>query len=50
MFNRLMTPELQARVFEVHPELCFWGFAGHPMQEKKEHSGGMKSAAKPLLN
>jgi len=26
--DRLMTPELQARVFEVHPELAFWAMNG----------------------
>jgi predicted RNase H-like nuclease len=26
--DQLMTPELQARVFEVHPELAFWAMNG----------------------
>jgi predicted RNase H-like nuclease len=27
--DRVMTPELQSRVFEVHPELAFWAMNGH---------------------
>lgn len=27
--NRLMTPELQDRIVEVHPELCFWAMKGY---------------------
>jgi len=26
--NELVTPELQARLFEVHPEVCFWAMNG----------------------
>jgi predicted RNase H-like nuclease len=26
--DRVITPELQARVFEIHPEVCFWAAAG----------------------
>ena len=38
--DEIMTPELQDRLFEVHPELCFWGLAGAPMQHsKKTHEG-----------
>ena len=39
----IMTPELQQRVFEVHPELCFWGLAGErPMQNSKKYPKGYK--------
>jgi predicted RNase H-like nuclease len=43
-----MTAEVQARVFEVHPELCFWGFAGHPMQERKSTPGGYEERREAL--
>lgn len=38
--DAVMTSELQSRVFEVHPELCFWGLAGRPMQHNKRASEG----------
>jgi predicted RNase H-like nuclease len=38
--DRIMTPELQGQVFEVHPELCFFGFAGHPMEGRKSTPEG----------
>ncbi len=35
--NRALTPELQQRVFEVHPEVCFWALAGgRPMNYPKK--------------
>ena len=34
--DEIMTSALQDRVFEVHPELCFWGFAGRPMAHSKK--------------
>ena len=35
--DRLMTPELQSRVFEVHPELAFWALNGRaPLQTPKK--------------
>jgi predicted RNase H-like nuclease len=38
--DRLMTPELQRRVYEAHPELAFTSFTGVPMQyNKKTHEG-----------
>ncbi|WP_421693158.1 DUF429 domain-containing protein [Aestuariivirga sp.] len=43
----LMTPGLQARVFEIHPELAFWAMNGetpldHPKKTKgKSHDGGL---------
>ncbi|HVX30789.1 MAG TPA: DUF429 domain-containing protein [Nitrolancea sp.] len=33
--DREMTPELQQRVFEVHPEVSFWALAGKPMAFRK---------------
>lgn len=39
--NRLMSPDLQDRVFEVHPELCFWAMAGErPMTFPKKTPEG----------
>lgn len=39
--DRLMTPELQRRVIEVHPEVSFWALAGRcPMQHPKRTSAG----------
>jgi len=35
-----MTPTLQKHVREVHPELCFWALAGHPMRHNKKHPEG----------
>ena len=38
--DRLMTPELQKRIHEAHPELAFMSLAGAPMQyNKKTHEG-----------
>ena len=34
--DRLMTPALQQRVYEAHPELAFRTLAGHPMQHRKK--------------
>jgi predicted RNase H-like nuclease len=35
-----MTPELQGRVYEVHPELCFWALSGgRPLERKKSVEG-----------
>ena len=31
-----VTPELQERVFEVHPEVCFAALAGQPIREDKK--------------
>ncbi|SDD93675.1 DUF429 domain-containing protein [Rhodospira trueperi] len=37
----LMSPELEDRVWEIHPELCFWKMAGgHPMRHNKSKSAG----------
>jgi predicted RNase H-like nuclease len=38
--DHLMTPELQARVFEVHPELAFWAMnGGQPLALPKKVKG-----------
>lgn len=38
--DSVITPELQDRVFEVHPEVSFWALAGHPMVNPKGHLAG----------
>lgn len=38
--DRCMTPQLQKRVFEVHPEVSFWAMAGQPIQSKKKSLNG----------
>ena len=38
--DALMTPELQETVREVHPEICFWALAGHPMEHSKRTPRG----------
>lgn len=35
-----MTPTLQDRVFESHPEVAFWSLAGRPMTNAKKRSAG----------
>lgn len=30
-----ITPDIQGRVFEVHPEVSFWALAGSPMRHRK---------------
>ena len=38
-----MSPELQARVFEVHPEVCFWAAAGHhQLSHPKRRAAGFE--------
>ncbi len=34
--DRVISPDLQAQVFEVHPEVCFWGFEQSAMQHRKK--------------
>lgn len=38
--NRIVTPNLQDRVFEVHPEVSFWALAGQPMEHAKDTAEG----------
>jgi predicted RNase H-like nuclease len=35
-----MTPEVHETVREVHPELCFYGLTGKPMDHKKKSAEG----------
>lgn len=36
-----ITPEHQSWAFEIHPEVCFWHFAGErPMEHKKKSQAG----------
>ncbi len=35
-------------VREVHPELCFWGFAGHSMREPKKSKEGYRERIEVL--
>jgi predicted RNase H-like nuclease len=38
--DRVMTPTLQQRVYEAHPELAFQSLAGHPLQGSKKTVAG----------
>jgi len=38
--DRLMTPALQQRVYEAHPELAFRSLAGHPLASRKKTMAG----------
>lgn len=40
--NGLLTPELQARVVEVHPEVSFGALGGHPMAHSKRTPEGFE--------
>ncbi len=41
--NRLVTPQVQERVVEVHPEVSFWALAGHqPMLHPKKTQEGFE--------
>ena len=46
--DEIMTSELQRRVFEVHPELCFWGLADQPMQYRKKVLEGYQERSRIL--
>lgn len=36
-----MTPDLQSRIIEVHPEVCFWAMAGRvPLEHAKRRPAG----------
>src|SRR5262249_7271466 len=54
--DRVMTPALQHRVYEAHPELAFRTLAGRPMQYRKKTVAGreervrvLEQAAHPLF-
>lgn len=38
--DRILSPELQSRVFEVHPEVCFWAAASRHLRCPKRKSEG----------
>lgn len=45
----LMTPKIQERIFEVHPELCFWGLnGGRPLEENKKKKAGYEERLRIL--
>lgn len=46
----LMTPKLQEKVIEVHPEVSFWTLAGHPMSHHKSTSEGFDERRDYLTN
>ncbi|MGQ4807550.1 hypothetical protein NKDENANG_00904 [Candidatus Entotheonellaceae bacterium PAL068K] len=46
--DRLMTPALQHRVYEAHPELAFTSLVGHPMQHSKKTSAGREERLRAL--
>jgi predicted RNase H-like nuclease len=48
--NRLMTPALQARIVEVHPEVCFWAMAGmQPLEYPKRTPAGFEERRALLM-
>ena len=38
----------RGRIREIHPELCFWGLAGRPMQHAKKRSEGLSERTQLL--
>ena len=46
--DRLMTPALQQRVYEAHPELAFRALAGRPMQQRKKTVAGREERLRVL--
>lgn len=47
--DSLVTPDLQSRVYEVHPEVCFWALNhGQPMSHKKARLAGPTERWRPL--
>src|SRR5215475_7713267 len=46
--DRVMTPALQQRVYEAHPELAFRTLAGHPMQYRKKTVAGREERLRVL--
>lgn len=40
--NAAVTPEIQGRVFEVHPEVSFWALAERPMIHPKRREAGFE--------
>ncbi len=48
--DRLMTPGLQAKVYEAHPELTFRALTGHPMRFNKKTAKGRRERLEVLKN
>jgi len=46
--DRLMTPELQDWVLEVHPEICFWGITRRAMCHSKKTREGYEERRRLL--
>ncbi len=46
--DRLMTPRLQAKVYEAHPELAFRTLTGHPMRFNKKTAQGRRERLRAL--
>lgn len=46
--DRLMSPELQERVYEAHPELAFRSLAGAPMRHNKKTPAGREERLRAL--
>jgi predicted RNase H-like nuclease len=49
--DRLMSPDLQQRVCEVHPEVCFWALNGNqPLPDPKRSQAGEYERLRLLAN
>jgi len=48
--DRVMTPVLQQRVYEAHPELAFQALAGQPIQNRKKTVAGREERLRALEN
>ena len=46
--DRVMSPVLQQRVYEAHPELAFQSLAGHPLQNRKKTVAGREERLRVL--
>ena len=44
----VMSPALQQRVYEAHPELAFQSLAGHPLQDRKKTVAGREERLRVL--
>ena len=48
--DRVMSPVLQQRVYEAHPELAFQALAGQPIQNRKKTMAGREERLRTLEN
>jgi predicted RNase H-like nuclease len=48
--DRLITPALQHRVYEAHPELAFQALAGQPLRDRKKTVAGREARLRVLDN